>query len=110
MYLSIYLSVCLLCQIFKSGAEGGAGATAGVGLPGEEGGGVSRGQMDNDNIKRMLELLCNEAGELYTYIYIYIYICIYIYIYIYICMYIYSSGASASERGKRGGGRGEASP
>lgn len=29
-----------------------------------EGGPISRGQMDNENIKRMLELLCNEAGFL----------------------------------------------
>merc|ERR1739841_498654 len=38
-------------HIFQAGGHG-------------EGGPISRGQMDNENIKRMLELLCNEAGFL----------------------------------------------
>lgn len=53
-------------QIFQLGADGtGAGGAAMQSAGGDgEAGLVSRGQMDNENIKRMLELLCNEAGFL----------------------------------------------
>lgn len=52
-------------QIFKSGTDGAAGGTATLqnSRYGEDGA-VARSQMDNENIKRMLELLCNEAGFL----------------------------------------------
>jgi dynein regulatory complex protein 1 len=51
-------------QIFQLGADG-AGGAAGQGGSGEgEAVLVSRGQLDNENIKRMLELLSNEAGFL----------------------------------------------
>jgi len=53
-------------HIFQAGGDGGPpGAAAAIAGEGEgEGGPISRGQMDNENIKRMLELLCNEAGFL----------------------------------------------
>ena len=53
-------------HIFQAGADGGAAASrAAAGADGDGGAGpISRGQMDNENIKRMLELLCNEAGFL----------------------------------------------
>ena len=53
-------------HIFHGGDGGPPGqrsAQASAEHPGE-GGPISRGQMDNENIKRMLELLCNEAGFL----------------------------------------------
>jgi dynein regulatory complex protein 1 len=57
-------------HIFHAGGEGGASGSGarGGGASGEggesEAGPISRGQMDNENIKHMLELLCNEAGFL----------------------------------------------
>jgi len=54
-------------HIFQAGSQGGAAGQRATGAAdgGEgEGGPISRGQMDNENIKRMLELLCNEAGFL----------------------------------------------
>jgi dynein regulatory complex protein 1 len=53
-------------HIFHAGGDGaGAGPSGAGGGEGEgEGGPISRGQMDNENIKHMLELLCNEAGFL----------------------------------------------
>mmetsp|Transcript_26085 Transcript_26085/g.52305 ORF Transcript_26085/g.52305 Transcript_26085/m.52305 type:complete len:654 (-) Transcript_26085:253-2214(-) len=53
-------------HIFHAGGEGGLpGARQGAAAEGEgEAGPISRGQMDNENIKHMLELLCNEAGFL----------------------------------------------
>jgi len=53
-------------HIFQAGGDGGPpGASAAQSADAEgEGGPISRGQMDNENIKRMLELLCNEAGFL----------------------------------------------
>lgn len=50
-------------HIFQAGSQGGASGQRATQADGEgEGGPISRGQMDNENIKRMLELLCNEAG------------------------------------------------
>ena len=53
-------------HIFHAGGEGRRGASAGAAAAtaADESGPVSRGQMDNENIKHMLELLCNEAGFL----------------------------------------------
>ena len=55
-------------HIFHASGDGagGAGAARAGGEGGEGGseGPISRGQMDNENIKHMLELLCNEAGFL----------------------------------------------
>lgn len=52
-------------HIFQAGSQGGASGQRATQADGEgEGGPISRGQMDNENIKRMLELLCNEAGFL----------------------------------------------
>ena len=53
-------------HIFHAGGEGQRGASAGAAAAtaADESGPVSRGQMDNENIKHMLELLCNEAGFL----------------------------------------------
>ncbi len=47
-------------HIFRAGAGGGGGAAA-QGGDGELASPLARGQMDNGNIKRMLELLCNEV-------------------------------------------------
>ena len=49
-------------QIFHASGDA-ARATGGAEGEGESGP-ISRGQMDNENIKHMLELLCNEAGFL----------------------------------------------
>ena len=49
-------------HIFQAGSHG-ASRVSQVDAD-SEGGPISRGQMDNENIKRMLELLCNEAGFL----------------------------------------------
>jgi len=52
-------------HIFHAGDSAAARAGGGAGESGEgETGPISRGQMDNENIKHMLELLCNEAGFL----------------------------------------------
>ena len=51
-------------HIFQAGGQGAAGQRAAQADGDGEGGPISRGQMDNENIKRMLELLCNEAGFL----------------------------------------------
>jgi len=56
-------------HIFHAGGESGAsgaraGAASGANDADAESGPISRGQMDNENIKHMLELLCNEAGFL----------------------------------------------
>jgi len=53
-------------HIFQAGGDGGPpGAAAAIAGEGEgDSGPISRGQMDNENIKHMLELLCNEAGFL----------------------------------------------
>lgn len=54
-------------HIFHAGGDAAAGARSGTGGTGDgdgESGPISRGQMDNENIKHMLELLCNEAGFL----------------------------------------------
>jgi len=50
----------------EAGGPGGRGAGAGGAADGDgDGAGpISRGQMDNENIKHMLEMLCNEAGFL----------------------------------------------
>ena len=55
-------------HIFHASGDGAGGASAarpgGEGGEGGSEGPISRGQMDNENIKHMLELLCNEAGFL----------------------------------------------
>ena len=51
-------------HIFQAGSQGAGGQRASAAEGDGEGGPISRGQMDNENIKRMLELLCNEAGFL----------------------------------------------
>ena len=54
-------------HIFQPGGETGAPGQRPVQSSGEgegDSGPISRGQMDNENIKHMLELLCNEAGFL----------------------------------------------
>jgi len=54
-------------HIFQPGGESGAPGQRPVQSSGEgegDSGPISRGQMDNENIKHMLELLCNEAGFL----------------------------------------------
>jgi len=51
-------------HIFQPGSQGASGQRALQADGDGEGGPISRGQMDNENIKRMLELLCNEAGFL----------------------------------------------
>jgi len=54
-------------HIFQPGGEAGASGQRPAQSAGEgdgESGPISRGQMDNENIKHMLELLCNEAGFL----------------------------------------------
>ena len=51
-------------HIFQAGGQGAAGQRAAQADGDGDGGPISRGQMDNENIKRMLELLCNEAGFL----------------------------------------------
>ena len=51
-------------HIFQAGSQGVGGQRAAQADGEGEGGPISRGQMDNENIKRMLELLCNEAGAM----------------------------------------------
>lgn len=55
-------------DIFQAGYEPSSTSVASVPAQPEEGpsggGAIARGHMDNENIKRMLELLCNEAGFL----------------------------------------------
>jgi len=51
-------------HIFHAGDSATARAGGGAGESEGETGPISRGQMDNENIKHMLELLCNEAGFL----------------------------------------------
>ena len=54
-------------HIFQPGGESGAPGQRTAQSSGEgegDSGPISRGQMDNENIKHMLELLCNEAGFL----------------------------------------------
>ena len=50
-------------HIFHAGGDA-AGRTGGTTDADGESGPISRGQMDNENIKHMLEMLCNEAGFL----------------------------------------------
>ena len=50
-------------HIFHSGGDA-ASRTGGTTDADGESGPISRGQMDNENIKHMLEMLCNEAGFL----------------------------------------------
>ena len=51
-------------HIFEAGADDGGQRRAAAGADDDGGAGPLRGQMDNESIKRMLELLCNEASFL----------------------------------------------